>query len=690
MADTISREPATALSREKLVQIYRKMLLIRLFEERAREMFQSGQLPRHGHLYAGQEAVAGGTMAAINDTDFIAATHRGHGPAIARTEDLRGAMAEIAGKEAGFCRGKGGSMHIADFDKAMLGAFPIVGASIPMAVGGGLAARALGDGRISVAFFGDGASNQGTFHEGINLAAIWDLPVVFICENNLYGVFTDIRKVTRVRDIAERAAGYGIPGVVVDGMDPVAVYRAVDAAAARARSGHGPTLIEAKTYRWGGHHTGDPGTGYRSREEIEAWKRRDPLPAFRARLLGEGFLSEGDALEMEARAAAELEDAVSFALSAPSPEPSEAQEHLFAPAYQPQVTAPDGEPRELTSLQALTEAIREEMERDPLLTLLGYDLGPRGGSFGVSKGLLDLFGPNRVIDTPISENGYVAASIGSSLAGVPTIVEISFIDFATLALDPIVNVAAKAHYMSGGRQNAPVVIRTQEGGGAGGGATHSQCLEAWFAHVPGLKVVLPSTPYDYKGLLKTAIREPNPVVFIEHKGLYRTKGIVPAGEYAIPFGLADVKRVGRDVTVVALAAMVPKALSAAESLAAEGVEIEVIDPRTLVPLDVETIATSVKKTGRLVVFQEAAVCCGFGSEIARVVGKAAFDYLEAPIEVVGMTVPLPFSPPLEAAALPGETDLIAAVRSCIEKQTRQHQPASFTTTCTVRGIGRTG
>jgi len=298
--------------------------------------------------------------------------------------------------------------------------------------------------------------------------------------------------------------------------------------------------------------------------------------------------------------------------------------------------------------------------------MLGEDIGVRGGPFGVSKGLLERFGPERVIDTPISENGFTAAAIGAALAGVPTIVEISYVDFATLAMDPIVNVAAKAHYMSGGRQCVPVVIRTQGGAGAAAdGATHSQSLEAWFAHVPGLKVAMPSTPYDYKGLLKTAIRDPNPVVFIEHKMLYRARGPVPAGEYAIPFGVADIRRRGRHVTVVALAAMVPKALAAAELLASEGIEIEVIDPRTLVPFDVETVAESVKHTGRLIVLQEASICCSFGSEIARTVGEAAFDYLESPIKVIGSTVPFPASPPLEAAVLPGERELVEAVREAV-------------------------
>ncbi len=316
-------------------------------------------------------------------------------------------------------------------------------------------------------------------------------------------------------------------------------------------------------------------------------------------------------------------------------------------------------------MQAINEAIKEEMERDPRLIIMGEDVAVRGGPFGVTKGLADLFGQGRVIDTPISESGFTTAAVAAAIAGVPAISEIGYIDFTTVAMDPIVNVAAKAHYMSGGRQQVPVVIRTQEGGGVGGGATHSQCLEAWFTHVPGMKVVLPSTPYDYKGLLKTAVREPNPVVFIEHKMLYRTKGQVPTGEYAIPLGLADVKRAGKDITVVAIGAMVPKALAAAQKLAAEGVDIEVIDPRTLVPLDVETIAGSVRRTGRLVVFQEAYVGSSFGGEIARVVGEVAFDYLEAPIKVVGARSPIPFSPALEQLAIPGEQDLIAAVRKAL-------------------------
>ncbi len=664
MADT--QPPALTLEKAKLKDIYRKMLLVRSFEERAQELFQSGQLPRRGHLSTGQEAVAAATIVALNDDDYISSTHRGHGHALARGENVKAAMAELAGKDAGSCRGKGGSMHIADFERGMLGAFPLVGASLTMAVGGGLAARTLGNGRVSVAFFGDGASNQGTFHEAINLASIWDLPVLFVCENNQYAIFTKQENVMRVKNVADRAPGYGIPGVIVDGMDPQAVYHAVHEAAERARAGQGPTLIEAKTYRWVGHSTGDPGTGYRSRDELQQWRERDPIPNFRRQLIESGAMSEAQLQDLEGSVAQQLEDAVASALSAPDPEPGWAFSDLYAPEYRPEVVEPAGETRQVSVLQALNEALREEMERDPRLIMLGEDIGPRGGPFGVSKGLIDLFGSNRIIDTPISENGFVAAAIGAALAGVPAIAEISYIDFITLAMDPIVNVAAKARYMSGGQQSVPVVIRTEGGGGsAGDGPTHSQSLEAWFAHVPGLKVAVPSTPYDYKGLLKTAVRDPNPVVFIEHKMLYRAKGTVPSGEYTIPFGQAAVRRQGQHVTVVAWAAMVQKALAAAETLAAEGIEIEVIDPRTLVPFDLDTVSASVRRTGRLVVFQEASLCCGFGSEVARVVGEAAFDYLEAPIKVVGTTVPLPSSPVLEAAVLPDERTLVNAVHAIL-------------------------
>lgn len=330
--------------------------------------------------------------------------------------------------------------------------------------------------------------------------------------------------------------------------------------------------------------------------------------------------------------------------------------------YKPQ----EADVRELTYAQALREALMEEMDRDPNIILLGEDIGVYGGVFKVTDGLLARYGPERVRETPISEAGFTGAAVGLAMAGKHPMVEIMFMDFIWVAADPIFNQAAKMRYMSGGRVQVPLVIRTQQGGGRGNGAQHSQSLESICTHIPGLKVVLPATPYDAKGLLKAAFRDPNPVVFIEHKLLYATKGPVPDEEYTIPLGQADIKRPGRDVTVVSLSRTVLHALEAAEELAQEGISVEVIDLRCTVPLDLDMILTSVRKTNRLVIAHESHRRLGIGAEIAALVQEHAFDYLDAPIVRVGaMDVPIPYSAPLESAVLPGKEDIITAVKGLV-------------------------
>jgi pyruvate/2-oxoglutarate/acetoin dehydrogenase E1 component len=319
--------------------------------------------------------------------------------------------------------------------------------------------------------------------------------------------------------------------------------------------------------------------------------------------------------------------------------------------------------RELTYSKALREALTEEMERNPDILMLGEDIGVYGGVFKVTEGLLDRFGPERVIETPISEAGFVGAAVGLAMTGKHPVVELMFMDFAYVAADSIFNQAAKMRYMSGGRAQVPLVIRTQQGGGRGNAAQHSQSLEAFFTHIPGLKVVLPSTPYDAKGLLKSALRDPNPVVFIEHKLLYNTKGLVPEEEYFIPLGQADVKRAGKDATLVSWSRTVLHALEAAELASQEGIDVEVIDLRCTAPLDIDTVVASVKKTGRLVVAHEAHRRAGVGAEIASLVQELAFDYLDAPIERVGaMDIPIPYSKPLEDEALPGARHIVRAIK----------------------------
>jgi len=327
--------------------------------------------------------------------------------------------------------------------------------------------------------------------------------------------------------------------------------------------------------------------------------------------------------------------------------------------------------RQITYVEALNEALREEMRRDRTVFIMGEDVAVWGGGgvFGVTKGLVEEFGTARVRDTPISEEAIAAVAIGAAATGSRPVAEIMYVDFIGLAMEPIVNQAAKLRYMFGGKAKVPVVIRAQEGAGRGNAAQHSQSLEAWFCHIPGLKVVTPSTPADAKGLLKSAIRDDNPVIFLEHKVLYFTKGPVPDGEYTIPLGVADVKRVGRDVTVVGIHTMVGKALLAAEQLAAEGIELEVIDPRTLVPFDEQTIVDSVKKTGRLIVSHEAYTRSGYGAEIISRVVESAFDYLDAPpLRVCARDVPVPYSAVLETAALPQVDDLVAAARALVNKE----------------------
>jgi pyruvate dehydrogenase E1 component beta subunit len=334
------------------------------------------------------------------------------------------------------------------------------------------------------------------------------------------------------------------------------------------------------------------------------------------------------------------------------------------------VSAPS-DTRVITYAEALNEALREEMRRDPAVFVMGEDVAVWGGGgvFGVTKGLVEEFGPERVRDTPISEEAIAAVAIGAAATGSRPVAEIMYVDFIGLAMEPIVNQAAKLRYMFGGKAKVPLVVRAQEGAGRGNAAQHSQSLEAWFCHIPGLKVVTPSTPADAKGLLKTAIRDDNPVIFLEHKVLYFSKGAVPSGEVTIPFGVADIKRTGSDVTVVGVHTMVGKALQAAEQLAAEGIELEVIDPRTLVPLDEETIVESVKKTGRLIVTHEAYTRAGYGGEIISRVVDSAFDYLDAPpIRVCAKDVPVPYSAPLESAALPQVEDLVAAARALVHRE----------------------
>ena len=648
---------------EKLEEIYTTMRRIRAFEERTAELFQEGLVKGTAHSYVGEEAIASAVGSILRDDDYMASNHRGHGHCIAKGAKLDRMMAELMGRDTGYCHGLGGSMHIADMKLNILGANGIVGAAMPLSTGTALAAKLRGTDQVVVAFFGDGGSNQGIFHESLNLASVWKLPVLFICENNQYALSTSYKRTTSAAQISDRAIGYQVPGVTIDGNDPEEVYNVVEEAVARARAGEGPTLIECLTYRWGQHslraNLNDP----RPEKELEEWIARDPMKVIEKALIDNKVATRKRLNEIGKAVETELEEAVTYGKD--SPEPNVAM--MEAAVYSPHATYTEPGPntdRELSFPEALNEALAQEMARDDSVFVMGEDVGETGGIFTVTKGLIDKFGEDRVRDTPISEATFVGCGVGAAIAGMRPVVEIQIFDFIALTMDMLVNQAAKFRYMLGGGPTVPLVVRGPQGGGIRMAAQHSQSLEAWFTHVPGLVVVAPSTPYDAKGLLVSAIRDDNPVIFLETKLSYvGAGGPVPEELYAIPIGKADVKREGADVTVLATMAMVPRALTAATQLAREGIDVEVVDPRTLRPLDEETILESVRKTNRLVIVHEAWQKGGFGAEVSALVVANAFDYLDAPIQRVGARdVPMPYNDGLEVEVIPSIDRIANAIR----------------------------
>ena len=632
------------------------MVRIRAFEEKAYELFQLDKVMGAIHLSVGQEACAVGEISPLEKQDYIVTTHRGHGHCIMRGASLEKMFAELLGRVDGYCKGKGGSMHIADMDLGICGANGIVGGGLPISVGVGLASLLRDDDSVTMCIFGEGASNQGAFHEALNLAALWNVPVVYVCENNQYAVSTRVEDAVATGSVASRGPAYCMEAVAVDGNDVEAVHATVSEAVKKARAGLGPTLIECVTYRRLGHFAGDP-CHYRSAAETQEWAdKNDPI-----KRLAEKIDVDTDAaakrIDKEIAAAVEVADA------SPLPSVDQVGTDVYADCKLPDTEPADKGDRTLTYREAINEALRQEMEADPDVFMIGEDIGRHGGAFAVSKGLYEQFGPNRVRDTPISEAAIIGAANGAAIRGLRPIAEIMYSDFTTICMDQICNQAAKMRYMFGGKIRLAMTIRAPGGsGGRGNAAQHSQSLEAWFAHVPGLKVVIPATPFDAKGLLRAAIRDDNPVLYLEHKVLYNTEGPVPEEPYLIPLGKGETKRAGTDVTVVAYSRMVLRALDAAERASQDGIEAEVVDPRSLAPLDMHIITDSVKKTGRVIIVEEDCRTCGFGAELVSRIVEEAFDYLDAePVRVAGLDVPIPYSKPLEHASVPSEDDILSAI-----------------------------
>ncbi len=671
-------------SKETLLGLYRTMQTIRQTEEELARCHQRGLIHGACHTYVGQEAIATGVCAHLHADDVVFSTHRGHGHALAKGLPPRELAAELFGRATGCSRGRGGSMHVFAPEIGMMGTSGIVGPSILQAAGGGYGFKILKTDRVSVAFFGDGAVNNGAFHEGLNMAAIWNLPVLFICENNQYATEVPFSYSSGSPSVAGRAANYGLTGVEVDGNDVMAVFETAREAVERARSGFGPTLIECKTYRTRPHAEGMGDFGYRTRDEVDGWKARCPIAQFRSTLVNEALATAAELDAIDSEVADIVREAIAFADSSPWPNASSAAAHVYyeepashaarhaplsAPRNEPQQrSAAEKSGREATWMQATLEALAFEMEQNPAIFVMGEGIGKRGGNFRTTFGLFDRFGADRLCDTPICERGFVGLGGGAAMVGARPVIDFMFADFILDALGEILNQIAKMQYMSSGRLKMPILLRGCIGIGHSAATHHSGNYYPLFAHFPGLRVVVPSTAYDAKGLLHRALRSNDPVLFLEHRELLTTKSDVPEEPYEIEFGKASVVRAGNDVTVVALASMAQRTLKVAQELAASGISVELIDPRTVAPLDVDTIRQSVAKTGRLLIVDEAFGPFGIGAEIAAQIADRGFDDLDAPIRRLnGVHTPTPYSPSLEAAVVPDAEQIARAIRDLVDE-----------------------
>jgi 2-oxoisovalerate dehydrogenase E1 component len=660
--------------------------------------------PVHSSIW--QEAVAVGSALALQAGDKVAASHRAHHHFLAKAighyapvgadladqavneslrRCIRKTMAEIMGLREGWVGGRGGSMHLYDKASGNIGTQAIVGGNLPAAPGAALAEKMRGTGHVVVAYLGDGAISIGLFHEGVCMGKVYQLPVIFVIENNLYGVSTNARQATGMDDLVLRAAGHNMPGLVVDGMDPLAVKRAFELARQHASAGKGPVMIEEKTYRCC-HHSGRfPGSafGYRSKEEEQQWKDRDPLTVWPEQLIQRGLLERHEVERIGELAGELVDDARQFCT-----QPGQDGKPQIRPTLLPQAESsivhvrsqgdefegiayrdlPDyDQTRPMKMHQAIAAVLARRMETDPEVFVIGEDVANlRGGCYGATKDALARF-PERVLNAPIAETGFVGLGHGAAAAGMKPIVEIMFCEFALVAADTLFNQIANFRYMYNGCASVPLVIRSRSSTGRGFGAQHSGDTVGLFALSPGWRIVAPTTPFDYIGLFNSAIRSLDPVLVLEHHGLWQLEGPVPEDDldYCVQMGRAKVRRPGSDVTVIAYLGLVPRALEIAEQLAGDtGIDVEVIDLRTLdhANLDFDTIGSSVAKTGRVVVVEQTLPTQSLGPYIAATVHRRFGEHLKRPVALVSsQPAPLPVSKWLEQAVLVSDDQIHQAI-----------------------------
>lgn len=657
------KDYASSLSKEKLSEIYISMKTQRILEDRLLKMYKGGQLSGAVYPGIGQEASMAGIGAGMGPKDIFGGTHRDLGVQMMRGVSLKEIALNFYGKKEGPSKGRDGNSHFGIVDKGTLMVASPLPDSGPVAVGWALASKQDQSGIVAVANCGEGATATGGWHEAINMAAVLKLPIVFTVQNNQYAYSTPNEVEFASTNVSDRASGYGVPSYIIDGNDIYSVMDAVHEACENARNGGGPTLLELVTFRHHGHAGHDPAE-YVNDEVRNYWMKRDPLLRFEESLVEEGFFQKEDFISLQEEIEILVKETLDWAKDEPDPEPSEEEEDIFLLRTSPVMSTNEEKLETMNFIESITNAMDEAMFDNENIFIMGEDIGGFGGAFKATQGLYEKYGGDRVIDTPISEAGFVGAAVGSALAGKIPIVELQFFDFVYPALDQLTTEAAKYNWKSG--KSVPMVVRGPTGAGTRSGPFHSISPESLLAHHPGLKVVAPSNPYDAKGLLIASIYDPNPVMFLEHKKLYRKPQLkmdIPKGLYEIELGSAKVLREGSDITVVSWSGMIHVVQEAAEVLNKEGVSVEIIDLRSIVPLDTETILSSVEKTSNLCIVQEDVPFSSIASEISSLVAERGFWNLDNPIKkVTPPNTHIPFAPILEDAFIPSVDKVVKAIR----------------------------